>query len=200
MRWFQGEQFIPFTENLQHQPRGGHTLLSSPNHDGFASYPVGHSPRGFTGGFVVALHSGCVTNEVERMSRVYAVRQRVCANVRQRVISPQLGELQVHGLRTHVIVDGFSVLAHSDIYVCRHVYYMTGNGHRRLKGVSGHERAFGFKRRFDQMNVQMQHTGMRHILGNVVFQCLCDGNGFSLGVALAVPVVPSSDGHIAGGI
>ena len=73
MSWCQGEQFIPFTENLQHQPGGRHTLLSSPNHDGIVRYPVGHTPRGFDGGFIVALHSGCVTNEVESMACVDTV-------------------------------------------------------------------------------------------------------------------------------
>ncbi|MCH2579078.1 MAG: hypothetical protein MK003_12070, partial [Pseudomonadales bacterium] len=60
--------------------------MSSPNHDGIVRYPVGHTPRGFDGGFIVALHSGCVTNEVESMACVDTVSQWLGAGVRQRVV------------------------------------------------------------------------------------------------------------------
>ena len=101
-----------------------------------------------------------VAHEIQRVRRVRLVRQRISADHRKVVVTPDFGELLVDDLGTLVDVDRLFVLTDTQIDVAGHMHHVARNRHNVFQLMGRRHGQFRFAGSFHQMDIQMICTGM----------------------------------------
>ena len=128
MALFRIQELFPFAKDLVHHPGMDDALLTAIDSLGIRANTIRAAPSGSGGLCIVTLQGVGVAHEVQCVGDMYLVRQRIRPNIGEIGVAPDLGELQVHNLRTLVDVYGLFVLAHAQVDVTGHVHHVTGDG------------------------------------------------------------------------